>query len=238
MGAGSAQWEVSTNPLELSMPPRVLYQRLCQQLQVCAPALGVWPRRRLALLVTGLLLARHAALPRVAAQLRRVTARASRFDRAAVATDIGRYRVRGVAGVRARRPGQPAQAAGWPVPAVAGRYATNHALHLSTLALAYGGRALPLAWCRWSGKLHGSYWQQIDGLFDQAARLLPPQVRPVVVADRGIASPVLIQLVEQHGWDYLLRVTSDVTMRVPDQPRQVLHLGQLLERTGRTGGAA
>ena len=56
------------------MPPCVLYQRLCQQLQVCAPALGVWPRRRLALLVTGLLLARHVALPRVAAQLRRVTA--------------------------------------------------------------------------------------------------------------------------------------------------------------------
>ena len=56
------------------MPPCVLYQRLCQQFLVCAPSLGVWPRRRLALLVTGLLLARHVALPRVAAQLRRVTA--------------------------------------------------------------------------------------------------------------------------------------------------------------------
>ena len=55
------------------MPPCVLYQRLCQQLQVCVPTLGVWPRRRLALLVTGLLLARHTALPRVAAHLRRVT---------------------------------------------------------------------------------------------------------------------------------------------------------------------
>src|SRR6266851_2127476 len=54
------------------MPPRVLYQRLCQQFLACAPALGVWPRRRLALLVTGLLLARHTALPRLAAQLRRV----------------------------------------------------------------------------------------------------------------------------------------------------------------------
>src|ERR1700674_3848076 len=55
------------------MPPCVLYQRLCQQLRVCVPKLGVWPRRRLGLLVTGLLLARHSALPRVAAQLRRVT---------------------------------------------------------------------------------------------------------------------------------------------------------------------
>src|SRR5260370_871254 len=55
------------------MRPCVLYQRLCQQLRVCAPQLGVWPTRRLALLVTGLLLARHTALPRLAAQLRRVT---------------------------------------------------------------------------------------------------------------------------------------------------------------------
>ena len=53
------------------MPPRVLYQRLCQQLRACVPELGVWPRQRLALLVTGLLLARHTALPRLAAQLRR-----------------------------------------------------------------------------------------------------------------------------------------------------------------------
>src|ERR1700720_391938 len=55
------------------MSPRVLYQRLCLQLRACAPQFGVWHRKRLALLVTGLLLARHTALPRLAAQLRRVT---------------------------------------------------------------------------------------------------------------------------------------------------------------------
>jgi hypothetical protein len=54
-------------------PPCLLYQRLCQHLRACVPELGVWPRRPLALLVTGLLLARHSGLPRVAAQLRRVT---------------------------------------------------------------------------------------------------------------------------------------------------------------------
>src|SRR6476646_811188 len=65
------------------MPPRLLYQRLCQQFLTCAPALGVWRRRRLALLVTGLLLARHTALPRLAAQLRRVscTAQADSIER-------------------------------------------------------------------------------------------------------------------------------------------------------------
>ncbi len=70
----AAQWEDNyPNPLERTMAPRALYQRLCQQLQACMPGLGVWPTRRLALVVTGLLLARHAALLRLAAQLRRVT---------------------------------------------------------------------------------------------------------------------------------------------------------------------
>src|SRR3954469_16201362 len=167
------------------MPPRVLYQRLCQQFLACAPALGVWPRRRLALLVTGLLLARHVALPRVAAQLRRVggaahadsierrlrrTLGVSEFQTAQVFEHVARASLRRLA---------------------AGRYLlllddTQQTTRctLSTLALAYGGRALPLAWCRWSGKLHGAYWSQIDQMFDQAGRLLPPQVRPVVVADR------------------------------------------------------
>src|SRR5205823_6438994 len=82
---------------------------------------------------------------------------------------------------------------------------TDHCT-LSTLALAYGGRALPLAWCRWSGQLEGQYWQQIDQLFEQATRILPPHVQPVLLADRGLASPKLITLVRQRGWDYVLRV--------------------------------
>jgi hypothetical protein len=102
---------------------------------------------------------------------------------------------------------------------------------LSTLALAYGGRALPLAWRRWSGRLYGGYWKQIDQLFDEAARLLPPHVQPVVVADRGVASPMLIRLVQQHGWDYLMRVTNDTTLQQPDQaPQDVVHLGELLDQ--------
>ena len=134
------------------MPPCVLYQRLCQQLQACVPHLGVWSRQRLALLVTGLLLARHTALPRVAAQLRRVTPTAQ--------TDSIERRLRRIL----------AQAE-WNTPAIfegiaraslrwlpPGRCVLmlddtekTDQCTLSTLALAYGGRALPLGWRRWSG---------------------------------------------------------------------------------------
>src|ERR1700730_1473625 len=196
------------------MPPQVLYQRLCQQFLACAPTLGVWPRRRLALLVAGLLLARHVALPRLAAQLRRVSGAAQadsierRLRRTLATTEFEASRVFehvARASLCKLAPGQYLL--------LLDDTQQSTRCTLSTLALAYGGRALPLAWCRWSGKLHGNYWKQIDGLFDQAARLLPPQVQPVVLADRGLASPILVKLVQQRGWDFLLRVQRDTTLR-------------------------
>ena len=196
------------------MAPRALYQRLCQQLQACMPGLGVWPTRRLALIVTGLLLARHAALPRLAAQLRRVTPTAqadsierrlrrilahTEWDTTAIFEAFARASVRHLPRGRC-------------VLLLDDTQQTDHCT-LSTLALAYGGRALPLAWCRWSGKLEGQYWQQIDQLFEQATRILPPQVQPVLLADRGLTSPKLIKLARQRGWDYVLRVQSETTLR-------------------------
>src|SRR5260370_33058644 len=208
------------------MPPRVLYNRLCQQFLACAPALGVWPRRRLALLVTGLLLARHTALPRLAAQLRRVngtthadsierrlrrTLGVTEFETAQVFEHVARASLRKLA------PGQY-------LLLLDDTQQTTRCT-LSTLALAYGGRALPLAWCRWSCKLHGAYWSQIDQLFDQTARLLPPQGRPDAAAARGLASPPLIQLGDKQGCAYLVRVTSCAPTRRLDTSRPALHWG-------------
>ena len=216
------------------MPPRLLYQRLCQHLAVCAPSLRVWPRRRLALLVTGLVLARHTALPRLAAHLRRVSRSTQAdsierrlrrslaetdWDVAAIYTAVARESL-------SRLP------AGRCVLLLDDTQQTTHCV-LSTLALDYGGRALPLAWCRWSGRLHGAYWRQIGALFDQAERILPAHVQPVVLADRGLASPKLIELIQQHGWDYLVRVQRDTTLRAR-RPRRSprVHLGELVSHPG------
>ena len=216
------------------MPPRVLYLRLCHQVHRCVPHLGVWRTRRLALLVTGLLLARHTTLPRLAAHLRRLSPSTQAdsierrlrriladtdWDVAAIYVAIARVSL-------ARLP------AGRCVLVLDDTQQTTHCT-LSTLALDYGGRALPLAWCRWSGRLHGAYWTQIDALFDQAQRILPPQVQPVVLADRGLASPILLELIQRHGWDYLVRVQRDTTLRMR-QPRRSprVHLGDLVTRPG------
>ena len=215
------------------MAPCALYQRLCHQLQACVPGLGVWSTRRLALLVTGLLLARHSALPRLAAQLRRVTPRAqadsierrlrrilaqSEWDTSAMFEAFARASVRHLPAGRCVLVLDDTQ--------------QGDRCTLSTLALAYGSRALPLAWCRWSGQLHGQYWTQIGQLFERAERILPPHVQPVLLADRGLASPILIRLVRQRGWDYLLRVQSDTTLRTaPRGPRRV-RLDELVQHAG------
>jgi hypothetical protein len=216
------------------MPPHLLYLRLCQQLHLCVPQLGVWQTRRLALLVSGLLLARHTALPRLAAHLRRVS-------RSTQADSIERRLRRILADtnwdvaaiyIQVARVSLAHLPAGRCVLVLDDTQQTTHCA-LSTLALDYGGRALPLAWCRWSGRLHGAYWTQIDALFDQAQRILPAQVQPVVLADRGLASPTLIELIQQRGWDYLVRVQRDTTLRVQSSRRSPrVRLGELVTSPG------
>jgi hypothetical protein len=215
------------------MPPSLLYQRLCAQLHVCVPQLGVWPTRRLALLVTGLLSARHTALPRVAAHLRRVTPTAQtdsierRLRRILAQTEWNTPVIfEGVVRMSVRR-----LPAGRCVLMLDDTQQTDQCT-LTTLALAYGGRALPLAWCRWSGKLDGAYWKQVDQLFDQAQRLLPPQVQPVVLADRGLTSPKLIKLACQRGWDYVLRVQSETTLRTAPRGARLARLDELVPWPG------
>jgi hypothetical protein len=134
------------------VPPCVLYQRLYQQLRACMPHIGVWSTRRLALLVTGLLLARHTALPRLAAQLRRVTPTTQadsieRRLRRILAHAEWDVTAMFEAFARASLRNLPA---GRCVLVLDDTQQTDRCT-LSTLALAYGNRALPLAWCRWSG---------------------------------------------------------------------------------------
>src|SRR5438552_8383768 len=139
------------------MAPRVLYQRLYDHLRASVPQLGVWSAQRLALLVTGVLLARHTALPRIAAQLRRVTPSAQadsierRLRRILAHTD---WNV-SVIFESVARVSLGQLPAGQCVLVLDDTQQTTHCT-VSTLALAYRGRALPLAWCRWSGQLHGA----------------------------------------------------------------------------------
>src|SRR5216683_6747870 len=72
-----------------------------------------------------------------------------------------------------------------------------------------------------------------DGqLFEQATRILPPQVQPVLLADRGLTSPKLIKLARQRGWDYVLRVQSETTLRTAPRGARLARLDELVPRPG------
>jgi hypothetical protein len=206
------------------MSPRVLYRSLLTRLHTHAPALGAWGCARLALLVTGLVVARKATVPRIAA--------GARWASPDTTVESVERRVRRALGDR--RIDDPdafaalAEAALARLPA--GRVwvllddsAQDARCHLTMLALAYRGRALPLAWVRWQGRLaRGQYWQQVEAVIAQAVQILPARLRPCLLADRGISSPRLVALAEAAGWDYLLRVQGSVVLRQQDGSRCAL----------------
>jgi hypothetical protein len=179
---------------------------------------GVWPARRFALLVLGLLVAQDVALPRLAARLRPVTPRAvadSIERRLRRALGDGRLDDTDALFVPLARHALRRLPAGRCCLLLDDTPQTDTGAQVTLLALAYGGRALPLAWCRWTGPLPvGAYWRQVDALLTRAAAILPPQVAPVVLADRGLGCGALARLVRAHGWHYLLRLPGDRTVRL------------------------
>src|SRR6266851_2839048 len=129
-GAGSAQWVATNQPLELPDAPT-------RTVSAAVPAAsGLCPSAGCVAQTPPRLVSDRAAVGpahRLTAFGSPVAARerhhARRFDRAPLAPNVGRDPVRDRAGVRTRRARQPAQAGPRPVPAVAGRYPANHALH-------------------------------------------------------------------------------------------------------------
>src|SRR5258708_33485790 len=128
MGAGSAQWVVSSNPLELpDAPTRTVSAAVPAVSGVCSGA------RRVAQTPPRVVSDRPAVGPahRLAALGSPVAARERHhprgFDRAPLAPHVGRDRVRDRAGVPTRCAGQLAQTGPQPVPAVNGPHAANQA---------------------------------------------------------------------------------------------------------------
>jgi hypothetical protein len=184
-------------------------------------------------MVAGLLLARHVSLPRIAAALQRVQphTRPPSLERrlrriladphltvATTFVPLARFSLRHLP-------------AGRCLVILDDTTQTTHA-HLTMLALAYRGRALPLAWVRWTGPLHGGYWTQVAACIAQASTILPPQVQPCLLADRGLACPRLARLARAAGWDYVLRVQGSLRVPNPAAPAERIPGATLLPAPG------
>jgi hypothetical protein len=84
------------------------------------------------------------------------------------------------------------------------------------VSLAFRGRALPLAFACYRKRPGRSMVRILRDVLQRATAAAPTQARLVVVADRGLAWPALVDLCVQKGWRYLLRLQGQTKVRLPD----------------------
>src|SRR5512146_2427227 len=81
----------------------------------------------------------------------------------------------------------------------------------------YRGRSLPLVWSLWPANcsLQGEagFWERVEQLLDQVAKLLPKGVPITVVADRAFGTPAFTDLISARGWDWVVRVQDQTLYR-------------------------
>ena len=91
------------------------------------------------------------------------------------------------------------------------------------IRLAHAHRALPLATvCYRCGALPKPMPELVRALLGQVLACLPAHTTVVLLADRGLAWPTLVDWCHDHGWHYVLRLQGDTHVRFPDGSDQAV----------------
>lgn len=110
---------------------------------------------------------------------------------------------------------------------------TPHAGDLKALCVrvGYAGRALPLAWaCYRPDDPPQPLPRLVRSLLRQVRGCLPVGSEVVLLADRGLAWPVVIDFCPESGWHYVLRLQHHTKILFPDGSQR--SAGQLAPRAG------
>ena len=107
-------------------------------------------------------------------------------------------------------------------------------LKVMVVAMAYRGKALPLAWrCYHQERWPLGQVELIRSLLGWVAQGIPEGKEVLVEADRGIGnSPQLLQAIEALGWHYLVRVTREVRLVLAEGEER--GFGSLATQEGQT----
>jgi hypothetical protein len=90
-------------------------------------------------------------------------------------------------------------------------------LRVLNLRVAYNHRALPLAaTCYRPDALPQPMPALVKGLLGQVLGCLPADASVVLLADRGLCWPLLVDWCHQHGWHYVLRLQGQTKVRLAD----------------------
>lgn len=73
--------------------------------------------------------------------------------------------------------------------------------------------------------------QLVQSLLRQVRSCVPADARVVLLTDRGLAWPLIVDWCREHRWHYIIRLQSQTHVRFPDG-RQCT-VGELAERPGR-----
>lgn len=105
-------------------------------------------------------------------------------------------------------------------------------LRVLNLRVAYRHRALPLAAICYRPQAPPKPLPQlVRSLLRQLRGSLPPEARVVLLADRGLAWPLVVDWCQEHGWHYVLRLQSQTKVRFEDGHEQAAC--ELAPRPGR-----
>ena len=208
------------------MNPQGVWQAWEEEVSRVLAGVGVWQRRALALFSLGVASAQHCGLARVAAVvpgLAAVPSTTRRFERllANARLDVRAARSAVAATVLEQGRGQPL----WLAldETHQGRTETGARLGMLALRLVYRERAIPLAWvCYRPGEAPAPFSTLIAELIAEVAALVPPRTQVVLMTDRGLAWPALVDQCRRVGWSFLLRVQGQTRVRPPDGQTQAI----------------
>jgi hypothetical protein len=216
------------------MNPMGVWQGWSQEVRGLLPEIGVWQQRALALFSLGVASAKHCGMARVAAVVpgsATVPSLTRRFERL-LASD--RLNVRAArAAVGAAVLGQGRGQTLWLAldETHQGQTETGARLGMLAVRLVYRERALPLAWvCYRPGEAEAPFPVLIGRLIAEVAALVPPDTQVVLMTDRGLSWPSLLDQCRRVGWSFLCRVQGSTRVRAVDGT-----VGPIRDRAPRPG---
>lgn len=229
------------------MESSALFHAVAEQIERATQTPG-WrasARRRLAVLVTGVLAAKTTVLSQVASEVLTLG-----ITHASVAESVERGLRRTLSDRRLDAQGyertlrvavdwDALRRTGAPVVLALDDSSQDARIHVLRLSLTYWGGAIPLAWAVWEQNApvpEGYYWMRVEQVLATAAALIPADLAVVVTADRAFDVAPFVDRVAAHHWHWLVRAKARGDLRYRDQrgreqPLRVV-LAQRVRRAG------
>jgi hypothetical protein len=202
------------------MNPLEVWQGWVREIGRIMPGLGAWQQRALALFSLGVASAKHCGTARVAAVVpgaATVPSTTRRFERLLANERLDVRAARAAVGAAVLEQGRGQTL--WLAldETHQGHTETGARLGMLAVRLCYRERAIPLAWvCYRPGAAEAPFPVLIGRLLDEVAALIPPNTHVVLMTDRGLSWPSLIDQCRKVGWSFLCRVQGATRFRDTD----------------------